>query len=213
MSNGDDAEFHLAQGFRVVGVEPDIQTYLGLCERFDAALKTGRLVIHNCAAGREVGQIVTFHPHNKHQAILRPFNDRLESPPGTYESYPVLTIDWPTLRDKHGTPHFVKIAIEGNEAAFLEGMVSTDGLPEYISVECRRLAPMEILYDLGYRHFKLVDRNRPAWRQASGPFGRDLPGEWVDFGEFKQKWLRAESDDVRIGFDCHAWFARAEIIE
>jgi FkbM family methyltransferase len=213
MSEGDDTEFYLAKGFWVVGVEPDVKTYLALRERFEAALQSGRLRIHNFVAGRHAGEIVMFHHHNEHPGLSGLCNERPEFAPGTYESYPVPTIDWRALRDKHGTPHFVKISIEGNETAFLEGMVSTDGLPEYISVKCRRLAPVEILHDLGYRHFKLVDRNWSAWRQASGPFGRDLPGEWVDFEDFKRQWLRADSDDVRIGFDCHAWFARAEIIE
>jgi FkbM family methyltransferase len=227
MSEGDDTEFYLAKGFRVVGVEPDIQTYLALCERFGAALKSGRLCIHNCAASRHAGHIVTFHHHNRSQGLSGLFNDRREFAPGTYESYPVLTIDWPALLEKHGTPYFVKIDIEGNETAFLEGIAATDDLPEYVSVECHQLTPVEMLHRIGYRRFKLVDQNPsggfamnepqlegnhvppPASRHASGPFGRDLPGQWVDFDEFKRQWQSAQPNYSHTWFDCHAWLAPA----
>jgi FkbM family methyltransferase len=223
MSEGNDTAFYLAKGFEVVGVEADAQIFATLTERFEAEIAAGALKIYNCAASDQAGRIVEFYHHNDHQGLSGLSKDRQEFAAGAYQSYPVLTIDWPTLVERHGVPYFAKIDIEGHEIAFLAGMAATADRPEYISVQCDRLAPAEALHRLGYARFKLVDQNPPAgfalpnpqregnqidwpvWHHASGPFGRDLPGDWVDYPDFQHQWHTAQPACSRTWFDCHAW--------
>jgi FkbM family methyltransferase len=222
MSEGNDTAFYLAKGFQVVGVEPDAQIFAALTERFETEIATGALKIYNCAASDQAGQIVEFYHHNDHQGLSGLSKDRQEFAAGAYQSYPVLTIDWPTLVKRHGVPYYLKIDTEGHETAFLAGLAATADRPQYISVQCDQLAPAEALSCLGYAHFKLVDQNPPngfamqtpqregnqidwpTWHHASGPFGRDLPGDWVDYPEFQRQWHNAQPARSRTWFDCHA---------
>jgi FkbM family methyltransferase len=134
MSEGNDTAFYLAKGFRVVGVEPDVQTYYALLERFAPEIEAGRLVIHNLAADARYGEIVEFFHHERHQGVSGLSHGRAEFALG-YKSYHVMTIDWATLIAQHGVPHYAKIDIEGNERAFLKGAAGSFPLPLYISIE------------------------------------------------------------------------------
>ena len=99
-------------------------------------------------------------------------------------------------------------------------------VPEFILVEAHSLEPVECLFDLGYRRFKLVDQvpiggfKMPSpqkeglqvehydFRQASGPFGRDVffDNNWLVFDVFQKVWTEAQPTRVRgTWFDCHAW--------
>ena len=207
MSEGNDFSFYLVKGFRVVGIEADVETYAHLCERFRSQLECGALTIYQCAASGTSGDTVEFFHHKAHQGISGLSNQRSEFSEGTYDSYHVKTINWDSLVEKHGVPYYLKIDIEGQEAEFLRGITNTNALPEYVSVECYTFEAVQILYDLGYRKFKLIDQNPPGgfrlpvlqregwhveditWLHSSGPFGRELPDvEWLNFREFELKW-------------------------
>jgi hypothetical protein len=180
-------------------------------------------VIHNEAATARAGEIVEFFHHEKSPRISGLSNTRQEFASG-YKSYFVPTVDWPTLVAKYGVPHYMKIDIEGGEVNFLSA-ATPQTLPRYISVECQNLAPVEALYQLGYRRFMLVDQKPPGgfhlpepqregrrveapdWRGTSGPFGQDLSGEWVDIEGFKARWEASRGEWKRTWFDCHATLA------
>ncbi len=220
MAEGNDTAYYLAKGFNVVGVEGDVQTYQDLLRRFAPEIAGGRLVIHNNAAAARTGETVEFFHHEQHPGISGLSNSRAEFSSG-YKSFFVPTINWPSLIAAHGVPYYMKIDIEGGEAAFLSS-AARETLPEYISVECYSLAPVETLRQLGYRRFMLVDQNPPGgfslpqpqhegntlatwkWSHNSGPFGRDLTGEWVDFETFKTAWEASREQWARTWFDCHA---------
>jgi FkbM family methyltransferase len=222
MSEGNDTAFYLAKGFRVVGVEPDVKVYYALLERFASAIEEGRLFIHNLAAGAVHGAIVPFFHYDKQQGLSGLSNRGVA---GGGSSYHVMTIDWPALIARHGVPHYAKIDIEGHEIPFLGSVLNHAPLPTYISVECHAFDPVQALHDLGYRFFKLVDQNGPggfyvpdpqtegesidwppfkAFSHSSGPFGSELPGEWLDLENFRAAWLAAQPATKHTWFDCHA---------
>lgn len=223
MSEGNDSAFYLAKGFRVVGVEADVQMYFALCERFAGDIADGRMVIHNGAAAFDEGLLVEFFHHQQHQGISSLSRGRPEFADGNFSAYHVLTINWAALTKQHGVPYYCKLDIEGSEEHFLRGMQGQDVLPVYVSAECYSPAPAALLHELGYRHFKLVDQNPtggfvlPAeqcegtqvdwqdWRHMSGPFGRDLAGEWGRFEEFESLRQAALAKNAPTWFDCHAW--------
>ncbi len=146
------------------------------------------------------------------------------SPDGYKAPFAVMTIDWKRLIE-FGIPYYVKIDIEDNETKFLTGMATSGILPEFISVECHALEPVEMLFSMGYRRFKLIDQNdpsgfllphkqyegrqvdKPDFHHASGPFGLDVfaAGGWNDFEQFKVAWQNAQATRVNTWYDCHAW--------
>ncbi|MDR3504999.1 MAG: FkbM family methyltransferase [Acidocella sp.] len=220
MAEGDDTALYLAKGFRVVGLEPDAKTYYGLCERFAGEIKAETLTVLNYAAGRETGQILEFFHNDKHPRLSGFSAGRPEFASG-YTSYHVVTIGWAELVAQYGVPHYAKIDIEGAEVAFLAGAEGV-ALPAYISVECHDLGPAEALYKLGYRRFQLSDQNPPggyAWpdparegrkaegvdvNHTSGPFGAELPPDWLDFEAFCAAWRAAKAQGRPTWHDCHA---------
>jgi FkbM family methyltransferase len=224
MSEGNDTAFYLAKGFRVVGVEAAVKTYFELCDRFSTEISASRLRIENFAASDSADRLIEFFHHDVHQGLSGLSRGRAEFKEGNFTSYFVSTINWPVLVARHGVPYYLKIDIEGAEAPFLSSMAGSEILPTYISVECHALAPVEALYELGYRHFKLVDQNPPGgfslpaiqqegrqidWQKfhhSSGPFGRDLPaGDWLTLEDFKKAWHAVRPEMSHTWFDCHAW--------
>ena len=226
MSEGNDTEFYLEKGFRVIGVEADTAMVERLRIRFASALSCGQLKVLNFAASSSFAEPVEFFRHQLHQGVsgLEP-HEHLRA---GYTSHTVMTIDWKTILAQSGVPHYLKIDIEGQEAAFLSGMTSGIERPQYVSVECHTLTPAEALFDLGYRLFKLIDQNPPGgfrlpdpqtegrtiepppWAHSSGPFGTELPdGDWLKFSEFYRVFADVQDQRSRTWFDCHAWMPSA----
>jgi FkbM family methyltransferase len=227
MSEGNDTAFYRAKNFRVIGVEPDIEMFAHLTERFAADIAEAKIKLYNCAASEHAGEIIEFYHHDQHQGISSLSNSRAEFTPGSYTSYKILTIDWPSLSAKHGVPYYMKIDIERHEREFLRGMAKAPILPAYISIESYQLEAAQLLYELGYTAFQLIDQN-PAggftlptiqregatitwhdWSHCSGPFGRDLPeNNWLSFEEFRKLWLTIRPDQAPTWYDCHARLTR-----
>ena len=122
-------------------------------------------------------------------------------------------------------PRYVKVDIERQEDLFLAGMLREHELPEFISIEAYAFRPCEMLHEMGYNRFKLIDQNPSGGFQlptrqweglsinfadfsnASGPFGLDVfgDGQWLDFAGFRAAWDACQPEMSRTWFDCHAW--------
>jgi FkbM family methyltransferase len=224
VSEGNDTAFYLAKGFKVIAVEADPAMCRAIRERFRAAIDTGALQVLNLAASSTFGDQLEIFVHQVHQGISG-IAKRGEVP-DNYIKHSVTTVDWQTLLAQAGLPRYVKIDIEGNEMPFLKGMINNSGqLPEFISVECHKFQPVEMLRDMGYKRFRLVDQNPPGgfqlpsrqmeglsvegvnFNHASGPFGLDLFGDgyWLDFDLFQAAWTEVRPQLSHTWFDCHAW--------
>ena len=224
VSEGNDTAFYLAKGFRVIAVEADLDMFRGLQKRFEREIAAGDLILLNRAASDSCDRDARFYVHSVHQGVSGLRMNKDLSPDGYKAPYDVKTIDWEQLLT-FGIPHYVKIDIEDNETKFLGGMAGSSVLPQFISVECHTLEPVETLFAMGYRRFKLIDQNAPSGFQlprkqlegrqvenpdffhASGPFGLDVfeVGEWGDLEQFKVVWQNAQVTRSRTWYDCHAW--------
>ena len=224
VSEGNDTAYYLSKGFRVVAVEADPDACRALRTRFAREISSGALVLLHFAASAAFGDYVTLFVHNRAQGVSSIYK-RPDVDPAGYSEHQVMTIDWRTLRAQAGVPRYLKIDIERQEERFLAGMAGDTELPEFISVEAYELRPCEMLCEMGYRRFRLVDQNPPGglqlptrqfegltvasadFRHASGPFGLDIFGEgnWLDFQRFEKAWEAARPEMARTWFDCHAW--------
>ena len=230
MSEGNDTAYYLAKGFEVVGVEADPTVQPHLQRRFAAEIADRRLhLLHRAADARGSEWRPFYHDlaEQGHSSLERAGRDRVTV-------FDVFTLDWLELREVAGVPYYLKLDIQGTEPDFLASMAVGGELPAFVSAEVATFRPIRQLFDLGYRHFRLINHAilghltlpdpplegdyvaRPAPYHWSGPFGRETPGaRWHGFEE-----IRAIYDDVhrlwQVGtlftgwLDCHA--ARPEAV-
>ena len=148
MSEGNDTDFYLRKGFRVIGVEADPAAI-----KIDGALgeptRTGRLKIVHRAAFSHAGQRITFFSNSEAQGHSRVVRDMEEFAAKRGDFVTIETIDWPSLVQEFGTPYYCKVDVENSEALFLSSVSGAEVLPEYFSAEAHTIEPVELLHRIG----------------------------------------------------------------
>lgn len=206
MHRGEDTDFYLRKGFRVVAIEanPDL---IRACQiRFEAALQSGRLhIIEGAIADPSAGDTITFfNNENSVWGTIDPTwaERNLKAGRGS-EPLSVKRVDIKDVFDKFGTPYFVKIDIEGADDIVLQSLALLSEKPQYISIEVEKTTyegakqQIQSLQDLGYRRFQIIQQDPISGSniktstcngdsldhtfeaEASGPFGDDLTGSWL----------------------------------
>ena len=207
MHDGDDSEFYLLKGFRVVAVEADPDLCQAAKERFQPSLQSGQLTIVNRAIVPKAGPATFYRSSTPGWGTVVEEWHRYNVAHGVAAGS--LVVDGITLADLvgiHGQPFYLKVDIEGMDRAALESLAETMVRPPYVSMETSferspTLASIRLDFDtlvrLGYDRFKLVDQDMvpqqlppsPArmgryvphsfTSSASGLFGEEAPGEWL----------------------------------
>jgi FkbM family methyltransferase len=209
MHMGEDSEFYLSRGCRVVGVEANPELLPLLREKFASELKDGRLHIVDKAISDATGT-VRFAVNSDSTvwgSISPAFIARGMRLGSTFQFVEVRTIRFEDLLGEYGTPYYLKVDIEGMDMACIEALHRVRQRPRYVSLETRTTASiaqieggfseLAHLWVLGYRDFKYVDQaalaklegaslqaEGPLMRytfrkDSSGPFGEESPGEWL----------------------------------
>ncbi len=214
MHDGTDTAFYLRKGFRVVAVEPNPDLVSAAQRRFADEIAAGRVTVLQRALTAEPGQEVTIYIGERRTDISTASADfmmRNARSGETFRSLQVAGIALDELIERHGTPHYIKIDVEGLDRICLPALLRTSKRPRYISVEAdirdieSCLATLGLLEQAGYRRFKVITQamNRKVqlpdppregryveWRfdgHTSGPFGAETPGQWADArGAFKR---------------------------
>ena len=222
-----DAQFYLAKGFRVVGVEASedlcnyTQDFLGY---FGA-----QLTIVNKALASRANERVSFFtvPAKDDWGSL----DRSKAEKGIETAIEVLvdTTDLLTLVAKHGVPYYIKCDLEGGDAVFLEQLKHITPKPVFVSVELNDGLEAGALAESGYEAGQIVNQFlnpmttppdppregsyvvRHFTHECSGLFGLELPRDrWRPIGEIRsiyEAWrdLREQDPTLAMGWlDLHA---------
>jgi len=192
MHKGEDTEFYLRKGFKVVAFEanPDLVKH---CQaRFEDYLTRGQLVI---VAGAVVepgilvsGQKKIIFYRNEVLSVWGTIcpewadrNIRLGTTSNTIE---VDVIDFGAVIQEHGVPHFMKIDIEGCDLACLETIKQFESHPDYISIESDKTGfsnikqEISLFTELGYDSFKAVEQSELHIHQT--PPNPALEGRYVE---------------------------------
>jgi FkbM family methyltransferase len=198
MHTGQDTAYYLRRGHRVVAVEAEPALVARNRQRFAAAVQSGQLVIEHAAVADHdgVAPFWTF-PEKDEWNTLDPVHAHRNIAAGcAWKLSEVPCVRFARLLAAHGTPHYLKINIEGADLLCVRALAAMAARPAYVSLEVSLLeteAAFEALahlYALGYRRFKLVNQalvpTLPAWRAGepgyamgmSGPFGEEAPGAW-----------------------------------
>ena len=120
----------------------------------------------------------------------------MERPGYTEIHVPVVRLS--SLFERYGVPEFAKIDVEHSDTEVLRDLLSTNSIPPHLSVEAHVLEVLLLVHQMGYSKFRLVNCRRIAEQygdaviatptgsvrysfpeHSSGPFGEDLPLEWI----------------------------------
>jgi hypothetical protein len=208
MHKGQDTDFYLKRGYRVIGFEANPENAAFCRERFADAVADGRLVIvegaiaENFTSNGKPAKI-KFYRNENHSLWGSTSEDwayRNEVMGTTHEMIDVVAVDFGKCLEKYGVPFYMKADIVGSEVICLRAMLDFENKPDYLSIRSekvifRRLeAEFDLLEKLGYNIFKAVrqdfekvhvsvptpegDVPYEFEEGASGPFAGESPGEW-----------------------------------
>jgi FkbM family methyltransferase len=190
MNNGDDTSYYLHRGFNVVALEANPVLCERAQKRFRAAIDDGRLTIVNAAIWQR-NESATFYVNldNDHWSSLD--IDWAGRDGSRVRGINIRCVTLASLIGEFGSPHYLKIDVEGIDQDVIEQLQGISPLPLFVSVEdCRfGFQYMDALAACGYNGFKLLDQStvrhltdpttgRPFPDGSSGPFGNEIPGVW-----------------------------------
>lgn len=198
-NNGDDLPYYLKKADRVVAVEANPELCAQIRARFVDAIAGGRLIVENVVITEdEHDRAVPFYLSKEHHVLgqfPRPAEDRRHE----FEEVGLPAKSVAQLVAQHGTPHYVKVDLEGYDEAVLRALFLSGHRPPYISSEAHTPGPFGLLVGLGgYDAFKLLDGRSVAQQyehreiatnngperysfpmHSAGPFGDDVDGPWL----------------------------------
>lgn len=216
MLNGEDSQFYLDKGFKVVAVEADPTLVAQNRDHFADEIKEGRLTIVPNAISPHSGKTTFYaNPGAREWGTTSPRlveRNALRNKPSVPVEVDCITFD--QVLSKYGIPYYLKIDIEGADMLCVKALQAFKNRPKYVSIEIEdrsvetALEPLHALYKLGYRHFKLVDQALNPYVQCpipalegkeveakfsyamTGPFGEESPNDWQPFSVIAKRLKR-----------------------
>ena len=220
LHRGQDSDFYLKKGFRVVAFEADPENAEFCRRRFEKEIDEGQLTIVEGAitdnySGNRRNGTVRFYRNEDHSLWGSTSEDwavRNKVMGTKNEIITVKAIDFTTETTKYGVPHYLKADIVGSEMLCLRALLNFENKPDYLSIRSEKLvfrkleAEFQIMRKLGYVHFKAIKQefenviptlpsaNGPRHYHfeegASGPFGEETDGKWKTADEVMREYRR-----------------------
>jgi FkbM family methyltransferase len=205
LHHGQDTDFYLKKGFRVVGFEAEPANIAFCRRRFEREIADGRLTIVEGAITdvKANGGGVRFFRNEDHSlwgSTSESWALRNSVMGTTSEVIRVPAVDLGAAMREHGVPHYLKADIVGSETVCLRALMQVKNRPDHISIRSEKLVfnkleqEFDLLESLGYSRFKAVkqdferitsdlpsDNGRHVHHfeaGSSGPFGDETPGRW-----------------------------------
>ncbi len=192
MHKGEDSEFYLKKGFKVVGFEAD-PDLAELCrQRFSKQIKTNQLIIVEGAIidakrHKELGGKIKFFKNNKTSVwgtVVDDWATRNAKLGAESEIIEVSTIDFSECLNKFGVPYYLKIDIEGMDVICLRALKDVTERPDYISIESEKVSfdklveEFRIFKELGYTSFQVINQFKiPSCKEPSN----SIEGQYLNY--------------------------------
>jgi len=202
MHRGQDTEFYLGKGFRVVAVEANPVLAETAARRFEGEVASGTLTIEQKAISDQTGTIAFYVNEDKDDwsSLTEDFAARQGTRSTRVE---VASVTMGQLIAQHGVPYYVKIDVEGADTTCLRQLSKTQARPAFVSFEAEIGHPEQLseqiglMIDMGYDRFQIVNQRlnkhtRPPEPPregrycrmqfdgySSGLFGLELPDKWL----------------------------------
>lgn len=165
---GEDTRYYLYRGFNVLAVDAVDSLVEAGCNLFYKEVESGQLVIKRFVVSSKDDGESTFYisPNSLWSSAHKEIAERKGM---TAAKILVPSCTLRSLMQQYGVPYYCKIDIEGNDVLALESLKGSADLPQYISVETECIGDdshpenvtfttLDMLYEIGYRKFKLVDQ-------------------------------------------------------
>lgn len=173
MHKGEDTEFYLRKGFRVIGIEADPDLVIFCREKFETFVKRGQLTIVEGAISSSDGcssdrSRVVFYRNQKVSVwgtVHASWADRNARCDAASDSIEVDVIDFASIIAKHGLPYYMKIDIEGCDMVCVTALRRFRERPNYLSIESDKASfanierEIDTLVELGYHAFQAVEQS------------------------------------------------------
>lgn len=209
LHRGEDTDYYLKKGFRVVAVEANHKLAAHCRSRFAAEISKGSLtIIEGAIAPPSAGDNVTFYLNPNSSIWGTLYIDRAQKWAETQGTgiapCIVRRIDLGEMFLTYGVPHYLKVDLEGADELVYDALHALDQRPQFVSLE-KIGGCLKPLSDLGYHQFRIVTQGKIFGKQlkirtrsgalldytfeehASGPFGRDLDLPWAGIDECKKQ--------------------------
>lgn len=172
MHKGEDTEFYLKKGFRVIGFEADPDLVRHCKAKFSSEIEQNQLTIVE-------GAIVDRPPSGVEQQKVKFYTNLGESVWGTTleqwarrnellgthsKIIDVNVVDFSDCLERYGIPYYLKIDIEGADMLCVKALRDFSVKPDYISIESEKLdvgkleEEIILLEELGYSEFKAIQQ-------------------------------------------------------
>lgn len=172
MHKGEDTEFYLSKGFRVIGFEAHPQLVSFCKKKFAKFIDSRQLII-------EEGAIIDSHKAYYNKKIKFYCNEDISVWGTACDSWAkrnikrgtsictifVSPICFTESLKKHGIPYYMKIDIEGNDIVCIRELLNFNERPDYISLESSKTSyanirlEIDLLYLLGYTAFQAIEQS------------------------------------------------------
>jgi len=206
---GEDTEFYLEKGFRVVGIEAYPPLYEAAQSRLRRYIDGGRLTLLNVAVSPTTSPVIFYANLDVSQfgTTSRDWARRNERWGTRSIEITVPGRRFEEILGEFGIPYYLKVDIEGADLLCVKALKPYRNKPRFISLESTKtswdelLGEFALLRELGYDRFKVVQQQDvplqtcpcPAREGryvphrfeegATGLFGEEAPGEWLDEAE------------------------------
>ena len=232
VNKGEDSEFYLRKGFRVVGVEANPMLVRAVEESLKDFITSGQYTLCNAGVWKNRSKLPFYvNIQNDHwSSFEQSYGCRNGTP------FEVVQVSCVTIADlvyRYGIPYYMKIDAEGADSMILNDLKSFSVFPRFISVEEYGVAAFRDLDAIGYDRFKIVPQiakcsivpplspregkyiERHFSERDSGLFGRELSGAWMTLSEAVHVFVSTirREDHIFIGpygewYDIHATCGR-----
>jgi len=207
---GQDTEFYLKKGFRVVGIEAHPDIYESTKNRLNSYIENGQLTLLNIAVSPK-DEPVTFYANLDRIFWGTTSVDWARKGESSFGTRSIeMTVEgrrFENILEKFGIPYYLKVDIEGADILCIKALRQFDTKPQFISIESTKaswsalLEEITLLKELGYQKFKAINQSKvlkqvcpsPAREGeyiahqfefgASGLFGEETPDIWLSESE------------------------------
>ena len=207
LHRGEDTAYYLAKGYRVVALEADPRLVAFCRERFRNEIAANRLrVVAGVITEDSTLETVPFYVNRRKSVWSTSRADWVELKKrlgSKIEAINAARVDILKSFHEFGTPHYLKIDVEGVDRHVLRTLSRLPDRPKYLSFESEKvsfeslLSDLEFVQGLGYQRFKVVQQatipgrtvraknllgnvfSYRFERHASGGFGEEAEGGWV----------------------------------
>jgi FkbM family methyltransferase len=215
MHIGEDTDFYLRKGFKVVSFEAN-PSLADVCKaRFAKQISGGQLtIVEGAIAPKHLGDRIKFYESSASiwGTIEPKWVERNASMGASAKIVDVPRVDISEAFNRFGIPLYLKIDIEGADVYALDAVRELSRKPKYISIEAEKVdftklvAELNNLRELGYQKFKIVQQETIPHtvinssnldgtpfqyrfeEQASGPFGDEIAQPWIDYSRAVEKY-------------------------